>query len=47
MVSLTNSDVRLVYCEVNMPINSKEESITLVVQHLVCSEPHRKLLSFP
>ena len=30
MVSLTNSDVHLVYCDVDMPINSEEEAITLV-----------------
>ena len=36
MVSLKNSDVHLVYCEVDMPMSSEEEPITLVVQY-ICS----------
>ena len=42
MASLTNSDVHF-YCDVDMRMNSEEEPITSVVQHLVCSEPHYKL----
>ena len=30
MASLTNNDVYLVYCDVDMPINSKEEPTILV-----------------
>ena len=45
-LSLTNGDVHSVYFELNMPMNSEEEPITLVVKYLVCSEPHRKVLSF-
>ena len=47
MASLTNSDVYLVYCEVDMPMNSDEDPINSVVQYLVCSEAHRKVDSFP
>ena len=44
---LTNSYVHLVYCELNMPMNSEEELITLVVHYQVCSEVHKKIASFP
>ena len=47
MASLTNSDVHLVYCEVDMTTNSEEEPITLVVPYVVCSEAPGKLDSFP
>ena len=47
MASLTNSDVHLLYCEVDMLMNSEQEPITLVVQYLVCSVAHEKLNSFP
>ena len=47
MASITNSDVNLFYCEIDMPMNSEEEPITLVVQYLVCREAQRKLDSFP
>ena len=47
MESLTKSDVHLIYFQVNMPMNSEEEPITLIVQYLVCSEALKKLISFP
>ena len=47
IASLTNSDVHLVYCKVDMHMKSEEEPITLVVQYLVCSEAYGKLAIFP